>query len=130
MSVKFRGKSTAEYNKGQWIEGYLIQDGISLIVNGIIESNSSYVSLEEWCSVDENTIGQFTGVLSETFEEIFDGDIVKMGYFEDGDFKTITGRVQFLEGQWVINNGEKAVSLWREVESAEVLGNIYDNKDL
>lgn len=99
-------------------------------MNGIIESNSSYVSLEEWCSVDENTIGQFTGVLSETFEEIFDGDIVKMGYFEDGDFKTITGRVQFLEGQWVINNGEKAVSLWSEVESAEVLGNIYDNKDL
>ena len=72
-----RGISTHEESKGEWKRGYLIEDeGISYIINSVVEANDEYITIGEWCSVDPETLGLSTGLLDENEVEIFEGDIL------------------------------------------------------
>lgn len=72
-----RGISTHEESKGEWKHGYLIEDeGVSYIINGVVEANDEYITIGEWCSVDPETLGLSTGVLDKNRKEIFEGDIL------------------------------------------------------
>ena len=52
-----RGISTHEESKGEWKRGYLIEDeGMSYIINGVVEANDEYITIGEWCSVNPETI--------------------------------------------------------------------------
>lgn len=139
MIPKFRGRSTVEDDKGKWVYGHLlIDDNRALIINGIIEANDEYVSLEDWCDIDMKTIGQSTGLKDKNGVEIFEGDIIatnsfvcivsfgKYDYFEDDGIK-ITG-IGFYLGYLNVEPATYSPFETPFLESCEVLGNIYENE--
>lgn len=134
MIPRFRGRSTVEDDKGKWVYGHLlIDDNRALIINGIIEANDEYVSLEDWCDIDMKTIGQSTGLKDKNDVEIFEGDVVKQEMLiPTSEIEEITGVVKILEGAWTIVNDKKEIAcyLWREGAKMKILGNIYENPEL
>ena len=136
MIPKFRGKSTAEENKGRWMYGNLIVDGLqAFIVNGIIESTEQYISIREWCPVDIETVGQSTGLVDKNGVEVFGGDVVQ---FEDcyieSDFLYINkGIVEWSQGRFTVTNRysvEMEDLLDGELLDVTIIGNIYENSAL
>lgn len=85
-------------------------------------------------SIDEKYLMQSTGLFDVNGKEIFEGDIVKterLALRASGltCAKNI-GTVKNLEGAWVVDTGNTAVSLWTEIEENEIIGNIYENPEL
>ena len=131
MIPKFRGRSTVEDDKGKWVYGHLlIDDNRALIINGIIEANDEYVSLEEWCDIDMKTIGQSTGLKDKNGTEIFEGDALKNNDYPNQTFICKHSRLQ-ASFQAESLNGLLTLSLWKDEERDwQVLGNIYENHEL
>lgn len=131
MIPKFRGRSTVEDDKGKWVYGHLlIDDNRALIINGIIEANDEYVSLEDWCGIDMKTIGQSTGLFDKNGTEIFEGDALKNNDYPNQTFICKHSRLQ-ASFQAESLNGLLTLSLWKDEERDwQVLGNIYENQEL
>lgn len=129
-----RGISTHEESKGEWKYGYLIEDeGISYIINSVVEANDEYITIGEWCSVDPETLGISTGLFDKKGVEIFEGDIVRQVRTQPTtENEVIIGVVTMIEGAWLIMNDNKqlASDLWSETDINEVIGNIYQNPEL
>ena len=91
--------------------------------------------------VDENTIGQYTGLKDENGKEIYEGDIIDFSYdMFVGNFDTFIakGVVVFDEGAFYVElfenertTKDEAYLLYSiNTDTIEVIGNIYENKDL
>lgn len=56
----YRGK---QVDTNEWIYGDLVQtEKQCFIVNGVVESNSEYITIEDWQEVIPETVGQYTGM--------------------------------------------------------------------
>lgn len=142
--VKFRGKSK---RTGEWLYGDLVRnvEGAFAVVPPFEMTTNNLCDQYE---VDESTIGQFTGILDENGNEIFEGDIVDWTFFCNRDYgggatecdTQVLGVVELEQGGFILrvvkndfeNAGFYGISdLNTDTESdVTILGNIYDNEDL
>ena len=130
MIPKFRGLSIDENSKGEWQYGYLIEDrGRAFIVNEVVEANEQYITIGFWCPVNIESVGCFTGVFDKNGKEIFEGDIVKMSkdvYSEPTYYEVVRHR----GGAYRLESKQHGCELWLRHTDCEVVGNIYENKEL
>ena len=130
--IKFRGKDKMT---GKWVVGDFIHS--QKITRTGLEPRVMVSGYE----VDENTVGQFTGLFDVDLKEIYEGDIVEWTFFKYGETEYeyhIVGVIAWAQGGMIFrvikNDFEDAgyyaiSSLYTDTESdCKVLGNIHDNK--
>lgn len=78
---------------------------------------------------------QFTGLLDKNGVEIYEGDILEHSWKPMGKAELIIKRLKvvFDNGmftQWEVGDSDDAYAVWYPWNDIEVIGNIYENKDL
>lgn len=127
--ILFRGKSKST---GEWVFGNLFDKD----TNGRTHIGTT---VRRCFDIDPETVGQFTGMTDKNGTKIFEGDILKFNTFrtkKDGGTKDIVkfedcgfhpmNDLFYIDGECgdsieLDNNGNYIF---------EVIGNIYDNKEL
>lgn len=135
--IKFRGKT----DNGNWLVGEII----SLNSHKYIAPNDGdWFDFIEWVpenvfhapdsdkyEVEENTIGQYTGLHDKNGKEIYEGDIVHLD-----TWKPDAMQIAFIEGAFCLADanghylGDIHYIHHAEVEQCTVIGNIHDNPEL
>ena len=124
--IKFRGKTGTTEGK-KWVYGYLYK-----IKSFFSEDYQYFIKNEhlQETSVDEDTIGQYTGLKDKNGKEIYEGDIVKV--FTNKKWRI--GKIIYEHSGFTIdvtNNKELKYGRTSIIESlTEVIGNIHDNPEL
>ncbi len=141
--ILFRAKCKED---GDWIYGDLLHDGIDYDV-AIWEQKYKLVT-----AIQEETVGQFTGLTDKNGKKIFEGDIVRI-FSQDYIGIDEMGKVEFKDGCFGVSyfpEWEREYSFggwhfhrigeigeWREMGASgkiyytyEVIGNINDNPEL
>lgn len=125
--IEFRGKQT---DNGEWVYGVPTKDGRGemVMVENIFECEEYNCRGANCLYVDENTVGQYTGLADRNGTKIFEGDIVKRVWFGKMSFYQIVydnGLASFI-GQ----AGVKFTTFDYDSTEFEVVGNIYGNSEL
>ena len=137
--IKFRGKRSKD---DEWVYGglvYRLPKHPEIIINEYIthqngECEDNFVFYQD---IYEDTEGQFTGLHDRNGEEIYEGDILMcIGDRSDNKGKKYYRSVLFKHGSFCMTVPEYNClsSLYSHVVNGrllwEIVGNIYDNKDL
>lgn len=128
-TIKFRGFSNCN---SEWTYGNLV------IVDDEyhITDQEEYEGASDYTSVDENSVGQFTGLHDKNGTEVYEGDILAHNY---GDYSLIVYREECMafcriDAKDVCDiNGYYNLSehAWRScLQGARVIGNRYENPEL
>lgn len=72
---------------------------------------------------------EYTGLKDKNGKEIYEGDIVKVD-FMDMVSPVEIGAVTFIECGYYVDTNKSLISLFDEIQTKEVLGNIYENPEL
>ena len=142
----FRGKRC---DNGEWIEGVPIKTydteigmnlplrykpkNITLMSNDRVElccamDESAYFDTENYPIIDDETIGQYTGLKDVHNTRVFEADIVKV--YDVYCNETVVGVVEFCDASFRIYDKDfTSYDRWMYYE-VEVIGNIHDNPEL
>lgn len=140
--IKFRGKTKMAMvdldileipHVNGWVYGNLITEGeIAFIVGGIEEWDNEYLAHSWWVMVDEDTIGQYTGLKDRYGTDIYEGDIVNCdecyGKIEwNEEYASFCLLIPYNDGNDVSFDEEM---LYDYADECRVIGNIYENPEL
>ena len=121
--IKFRGK---RIDNGEWVYGDLLQPTEICDIYEISDCESIDGTRYE---VISETIGQFTGLYDNTKKEIYENDIVRITGSKEIDI----GKVIYEYNGFTVDvmNMDRFYSRVHILEKfTEVIGNIYDNREL
>lgn len=120
MKLKFRAwlkkrqEMDNEIDHISWLEDelYCIGDGITYMV-----------------SAEDLVLMQSTGLFDKNGKEIFEGDVVKMSkdVYSEPTYYEI---VRHYGGAYRLDSKQHGCELWLRHTDCEVVGNIYENKEL
>ena len=138
-------------DNGEWVIGYY---GVIGERNVIIEKYAENYYCPDTCEsrhgnqiheVNSKTICQCTGLKDKNGKLIWENDIIHKPFYTDYDAyansEAYTGRIQYEDGGWSVEitkpDGNVCVSpiiemiaYSKDIEHFEVIGNIFDNKEL
>lgn len=121
--IIFSGKRV---DSDEWVYGDLIHRQVWLNQLTIIRiSDDGFDHYEEYEVIPE-TVGQFTGLTDKNGKKIFEGDIIAKG------FELYEVRWNPEQVRWGIYLGNYEVAGFTKFSEPyfEVIGNVYDNKEL
>lgn len=135
--ILFRGKRV---DNGDWVYGVPTKDlkGQIVIVESVFEC-AEYNCLGANCLyVDENSVGQFTGLTDNNGKKIFEGDIVSYEDCQSIDYYRDTiiinrGVIKFSDGAFYVTERETVEMddlSYNGTMDCKVIGNIYNNPEL
>lgn len=132
-------------DNGEWIEGYLFDNGFDgeekkYFIGGLIIEKYNGTACDEWvitgidfCEIDPETLCQYTGLCDKNGKKIWENDILMAhldeSYPEDVTYETIEWNV----AGWVVHetgSTDREYIDKFDLEHYEVVGNIFDNKEL
>jgi len=128
----FRGKCL---DGGEWVEGYLYHD--QRFINGHSCCDVFLIrgDCDEDHEINENTIGQCTGLEDKNGKLIFEGDILDYPEYADARVvvKWVDNKHYCRCGWYVCNTCTHSVKSIHSIdlpEQLEIIGNVVDNPEL
>ena len=127
-TIKFRGKTR---ENGKWYYGSLVySDEINAAIYFQIGSGS--VKTMDWGYVNQETVGQFSGLYDYNGNEIYEGDILKRE--KDGLMYVVRVGMFYASVKECKEDilGGFPLNVFTKYEDREykIVGNIYDNPEL
>lgn len=137
--ILFRGNAD-----GKWVEGQLVYETTTtpptpIIVCGEAEwVDGNEWKIPDWYSVDPSTVGQYTGLTDEKETRIFEGDVIKVKWGDDYQYRYVCYENGLFKARTKPDSygGFFSVSLvsfagFNNPElHCEVVGNVFENDDL
>lgn len=123
MIPKFRAWDTT--NKEMFKDTFSITESGQVVV----VEQEDVMCPPDYVFVDNLVIMQSTGLVDKNGKEIFEGDIVKMAkdvYSEPTHYEV----VRHYGGAYRIESKQHGCELWLRHTDCEVVGNVYENKEL
>ena len=118
--IKFRGRA-----EGDWFFGDLTH---------VLHRQKQMMCVAQTL-VEQDTVGQFTGLYDKNGKEIYEGDVLRF-YFNGNEYIVYVGFNSEV-GAWCVgfkgsrNVGIRPLGVWLcEYKCIEVIGNIHDNPEL
>lgn len=119
----FKGK---RLDNGEWIFGFLsIHKTGKCFIKPI---NGDALSSEE---IDKNTICQCTGLKDKNGKLIWENDVIKGKYYDNGKSHRHIGQVKYICESYKVVGIKQYTGYHARLDgSYEVIGNIFDNPEL
>lgn len=123
MKQKFRAWDSAKKE--------MFKDTFAITESGqvVVVEQEDVMSPPDYVFVDHLVIMQSTGLFDKTNTEIFEGDIVKMSKDVSVD-TTYYEVVRRRGGAYSLESKQHGCDLWIRHTDCEIIGNIYENKDI
>ena len=141
--ILFRGKPTKEVLENEslcktlpikdgFVYGNLIyNDKQPYIVGQIADVNDEYCSMEWWCPVKPETVGQFSGLKDKNGRLIFEDDFLLIENDDGVEYKTqVWNERGTLAADVKCREYDYTAIGWFDYYSMEVIGNMHDNPRL
>lgn len=138
--ILFRGKRK---DNGEWVESSAVymRGELAIMLNDrpikevIKDKDGKNVDIIfSFVAVEKNTVSQFIGITDKYGKNIFEGDIVKMSFFEDGEEyppEHLTVYYDEKMNGFLCHSDQTTMAVDSDLlVEGEVIGNIYDNPEL